>query len=111
MRLIDADEAKSKAIICTNAVIFGDESEGMITFARTALDLLLMALDDAPTIEAEPVRHGYWIPVDGGDTCDEWECSVCGKWMVFQNDMYYDDMFEEFQRCPKCGAKMDGDGA
>lgn len=73
----------------------------------------VMAVDDLnylPTVEAEPVRHGYWIPVDGGDTCDEWECSACGKWMVFQYDMDYDDMCEEFPRCPKCGAKMDGGG-
>lgn len=49
---------------------------------------------DAPTIEAEPVRHGRWIVHD-----DEWgltnECSEChAEGMIDGN------------YCPNCGAKM-----
>lgn len=69
-RLIDADAAMSKAIICTNAVIFGDESEAMITFVSTLQNLLIIAFDEAPTIEAQPVRHGRW---------NFTSCSLCGK--------------------------------
>lgn len=55
--------------------------------------------DDAPTIDAEPVRHGHWI--NAGH--DEWshyrKCSVCGKLIVNMSKTNY---------CPDCGAKMDG---
>ena len=50
-------------------------------------------------IDAVPVVHGEWIPVDIGDGNPgvNLECSHCGRW-VKQKEMF----------CPKCGAKMDG---
>lgn len=59
-------------------------------------------------VEAEPVRHGRWVPVDGEAPCDEWDCTACGRRMTFMVDMDEDDMAENYWRCPKCGAKMDG---
>ena len=61
---------------------------------------------NAPTIEAEPVRHGRWK----AEERDSWSgggayiCSACGygySWGGF---------FEanDFNYCPNCGAKMDG---
>ena len=55
---------------------------------------------DAPTVDAEPVRHGHWInhfddlfPEDSSV-----ECSVCHEYEgIMANDNY----------CPHCGAKMD----
>ncbi len=66
-----------------------------------------MKIESLDTVDAEPVQHGYWIPVDGGDSCDEWECSACGRVMTFTHEADYDDMREDFPRCPKCGAYMD----
>lgn len=65
-------------------------------------------LEAEPKIEAEPVRHGKWIPVDGESPCDEWDCSACRERMTFMYEMDEDDMKENFPRCPKCAAKMDG---
>lgn len=48
------------------------------------------AIEDAPTVDAEPVRHGHW---------EEFHCSVCGE-MGWDNEDKY---------CPNCGAKMDGE--
>lgn len=49
------------------------------------------ALEDAPTIDAEPVRHGHWDE----DMSGCW-CSCC------------DDVFDfSYPYCPNCGAKMD----
>ena len=54
---------------------------------------------DAPTIEAEPVKHGKWIiknniyPV----------CSECGK----LSDYECDGTHKRSLYCPNCGAKMD----
>ena len=59
------------------------------------------AVDDAPTVEAEPVRHGRWIDRNGNIVAPFWEryeCSICGA------------RSDESEYCPHCGAKMtDGD--
>ena len=45
-------------------------------------------------------KHGRWMEFNIMMTC-----SVCDK------DWYYDDNnCDEFNYCPNCGAKMDGDG-
>lgn len=60
-----------------------------------------------PTIEAEPVKHGRWIPTeydnyaDGAPVWDKWECSECGH-----EHNGEEDTLTEF--CPDCGARMDG---
>lgn len=64
------------------------------------VDDMKMELDEAPTIEAEPTRHGKWIgkPIVGYSTV---RCSVCG------------DVFLEnkgtWKYCPHCGTRMDGE--
>ena len=69
----------------------------LISFAK-------QILSDAPTVEAEPVRHGHWDYIEEY-FADRWwntyQCSACGH----QED------FEEPHRmkyCPECGAKMEG---
>lgn len=59
-------------------------------------------LDDAPTVDAVPVRHGRWIRHDYADIVDgyyvpEYECSECHSWKKGDSDY-----------CPDCGARMDG---
>ena len=51
-----------------------------------------------PTIEAEPVRHGRWIPVDGEPYA---KCSYCGEKHYGCATPY----------CDMCGAYMRKDGA
>ena len=53
-------------------------------------------IEDAPTIEAEPVKHGYWKT--RLSTPDSMKCSVCGNSSI---------IWERY--CPHCGARMDGD--
>lgn len=61
-------------------------------------------IDQAPTVDAEPVRHGEWVArkeiFDGEqEQVDAIGCSQCGKSQrVFRRTPY----------CPNCGAKMDG---
>lgn len=87
MRLIDADK-----IIITRQEYVG---------ALTLKERLRRLLDSQPTVDAESVRHGRWIEVDVGDCC--YRCSECG----FIRDAYLLDIGNY---CPKCGAKMDGEG-
>lgn len=74
MRLIDADTLPVK-------FWFGR------FFGVAEIDIV-----NAPTVDAEPVKHGHW--------CNTWDtfikCSECGR---FTGGKY--------NYCPFCGAKMD----
>lgn len=61
-------------------------------------------IENAPTIDAEPVRHGHWIATPYTDYDDTYECSVCGACWTFIEGTPKDN--EAFY-CPHCGAKMD----
>lgn len=61
----------------------------------------MQAVVDSHTIEAEPVRHGRWSLAEDGDGV---VCSCCGKDLC--NLVYETD---DFNYCPHCGARMDGD--
>ena len=55
-------------------------------------------LDNIPTADVEPVRHGHWVY----DHWCEFKCSECGE---PSNSKPYKGK-EIF--CPHCGARMDG---
>lgn len=78
-------------------------------------------LVDIHTIEAEPVKHGYWTidtreyrygPEDDIDEEFFLKCSECGRevwlsdWTAIQNDKY-EEILKEYPYC-HCGAKMQG---
>ena len=73
MRLIDADAFKEKL------------AEEEITFPL---------IDEQPTVDAVPVRHGKWVEYPIADGMNQ--CSECGM-LRFGCSNY----------CPNCGAKMD----
>ena len=90
-RLIDADALKK--------VIYFETNHLGIDFHKSKL--IGIAIDNAPTIEAEPIRYGEWIgkPMIGGYS--RMRCSVC--------DNVFLDNKEKWNYCPCCGAKMEGD--
>ena len=55
---------------------------------------------DAPTVEAEPVKHGRWIWNDAG----YYECSNCE---YIDSNNIIDILNDEYKYCPNCGARMD----
>ena len=65
---------------------------------KYGLTEIILDIDEAPTIEAEPVRHGRWIgkPIAGYSTV---RCSACGDVFLENNG--------KWKYCPHCGAKMD----
>lgn len=77
-KLIDADD-----LLMDNSWAFYDENGNR--------NDACIAVENAPTVDAEPVRHGHW----------EWDgdyiCSNCGE-RGHRNKWKY---------CPNCGAKMD----
>ena len=64
--------------------------------------LIKAIIDVAPTIDAEPVKHGRWIEKQQAISyCEDdvdvfYKCSVCGC-----------QCCGEPPYCPNCGAKMD----
>jgi hypothetical protein len=65
------------------------------------LDEIDSVIDKAPTIDAEPVRHGRWIDDDTPSFFRRRKCSVCGSYDGKNTAVYG-------HYCWHCGAKMDG---
>lgn len=92
MRLIDANAAKR--IICQDQCELPDGCGGSCEMTDY--------IEDAPTIDAEPVKHGHWITktrherYPSGKEYEEDFCSACGM----RGSIEYD-------YCPHCGAKID----
>ena len=102
MRLIDADTLKDEVMKIWAYIqcVTGDD----------VMDAVMTDIKNAPTVDAEPLRHGEW----NGWTATHWtgkkdddgdpiyaehiyyKCSECGRRTVIR---------EKF--CPNCGAKMD----
>ena len=59
-------------------------------------------IDDAPAVDAEPVRHGRWNKPAYAAQDWIWRCSACkGCTEFIAANVFY-------KYCPWCGAKMDG---
>lgn len=90
MRLIDADKLMEKSY-CAYIM---DNCYDNCYLRECVVDVADIKV--APTIEAEPVRHGHWE-----ESCNELDkyCSeckeVCGT--IYERENY----------CPNCGAKME----
>ena len=74
-----------------------------LTYMHTfGADRSIDLIEELPSVEAEPVRHGHWkikkasIHPYGNDVC----CSECGHTMGSSFG---------YKFCPMCGAKMDGE--
>ena len=64
-------------------------------------------IEDAPTVEAEPVVHGRW----NTEKCDHvpWRLKNPEKWVICKCSVCgYSNGRKKSNYCPNCGAKMDG---
>ena len=95
MRLIDAD-ALLESGICAE---YGYNDNGLLLIPMRDVT---NSIRNAPTIDAEPVRHGNWIKVLGGNgLVSTIQCSECDN---CDNPSYIPGNY-----CWFCGAKMDGE--
>ena len=93
MRLIDADRALE---IVRDQGIAHPNAYHLTKYAT-------LILREAPTIEAEPVRHGYWENANGRPKTYIRKCSVCGK------EAYFCGRGCSYKFCPNCRSNMDGE--
>lgn len=92
MDLIDRKELIRQIQLQANRSSLGETVCRELSFGEMAG--LIM---DAPTVDAEPVRHGKWIWVK-----DHWECSECRESRFHNLVLGLDASF-----CGRCGAKME----
>lgn len=94
MRLIDAEVVERNiCLLCPNEHTCSESKQRGVTPIACGY---MIAIDDAPTIDAEPIRRGRW---KCGGICSECGfdiCSECG----------YDNDEQKTDYCPNCGAKM-----
>lgn len=88
MRLIDAD-ALIPALGELKTIITG------VMYSEDVVNTII----NAPTIDAEPVKHSHWEVAIGYDPNKKVQCQNC--FLVAH---------EPTSRCPHCGAKMDLEG-
>ena len=93
MRLIDAN-ALEQIITEKFKEHYGNT---VYQFMRDFFAFVIRQIRKAPTIEAEPVRHGRWSVLMVNGLAMGVNCSECHTtWDANSN------------YCPNCGAKMDG---
>ena len=64
---------------------------------------------NAPTVDAEPVRHGHWQITDAYP--HNVHCSVCHKRFAQTHWGVWEDGSLPRNYCPNCGADMRGDNS
>ena len=93
MRLIDADALKETI-----------KNERFSGWGNCCVEI-----DNAPTVDAEPVRHGEWVKMRGmmpPEYIGLKECNKCGWHIHPLGRTAFDKRESEFRYCPRCGAKM-----
>lgn len=70
-------------------------------------------VDELPTIEAEPVKHGRWMYGENDDGQDGIFCSECEHFVPWFYEYYdkSDDLINDNPKCPNCGCKQDLEGS
>lgn len=106
MRLIDADkmiaEYCEQQCGCTR-------QECTLTYEYDGCEacVYVREIEDEPTVDAEPVRHGRWERIMEFN-CNPYEseieekCSICGRCVQRYGTQPQDNY------CPNCGANMKG---
>ena len=99
-RLIDANALKWKlghVALYVSGLSFGKTviSKILESYRRA----MFCEIDNAPTVDAVEVVHGRWTMLKYPLT----QCSACGGVRNCESE-------RNWNYCPNCGAKMDGDG-
>ena len=100
MRLIDVDKLKEyidDCVCCEKCDKIGFMCNDDCELPDCVTPQWERVLNEQPTVDAKPVRHGRWVRDEFGA-----KCCACGLYA-------YRDKFDqpwESPYCPNCGAKM-----
>ena len=97
-RLIDADALKLGIERYLEKILSHKFLPIVKNAVREVGNDMIFAIDAQPTIDAVPVRHGYWKgkPLAGYSAV---KCSVCGSAFMENSG--------KWKYCPDCGSRMD----
>lgn len=88
---------ENKMWLIDPSVIIRDLTAMKSQYDAIALDGIIKALKEAPTVDARPVVHGHMEEIEPCQITIDRQCCLCGTPMG-KCDNY----------CPNCGAHMDG---
>jgi hypothetical protein len=69
------------------------------------LRIAIRDIKDIKTADVQPIRHGRWIYKGTVNGWDEMACSCCDGAFSTQDR----EQILDWEFCPHCGARMDGD--
>ena len=95
MRLIDADALYAVLMEESTVIARGTGRNRLALSCKAVADIV----QDAPTVDAEPIWHGRWKRISPARI---YECSKCGQ-VVMTCDI------DVYKYCHGCGAKMEVD--
>lgn len=99
MRVIDAEPIIEELY----KIGYEKDEAGEHEFAL-GIDTVIYLLEQAKTVDAEPVRHGKWEKIEDYYDLSTIRCSLCHEEWSFE---VYDDIESlNYRYCPNCGAKM-----
>ena len=106
-RLIDANELRSKAysamLEIANTPLPNEYSSKL---ALKMGEMFQKLIDDAPTVEVEPMRRGRW---EHYKTMHNIVCSVCKSHRPYKKTERGYHVVWNANYCPNCGTKMEKD--
>ena len=94
-KLIDSD-----GLVLATTMELCEGCEEMKGCGDCLVNAFITLINDCPTIEAEPVKHGHWVILwdrNDPDTASEARCSACKRISKMPLGDY----------CKWCGCKMD----
>lgn len=98
VRLIDAELLKTNIAQIAKCCAKSDKQKALV-------GRILFMIDNMPTINVEPVKHGRWKHSETeGLPTNRFVCSECYGLTIVST--YRNRCM--FNYCPHCGAKMDG---
>lgn len=87
------------AIVNTPSEVAKCHSGDVLTALADRQNEILALVEKTPAIAVEAVKHGRWIRRGNEMKCSNPKCQF----------IYYSN-HDDFNYCPNCGARMDGDG-
>lgn len=96
-------ELIDKQAVLEIAMCYCPDDDGSCSMAGHDIREMIDEIKALPTIEAEPVRHGRWIPDNSHLPSNKFTCSECGN--IIKTNHYCRKCYLNY--CDNCGAKMD----
>lgn len=102
MRPINADSVKRSIEELKQSPWYNEKNLGYFSIRKEAVEVVeRLCIDEEPTLDIEPVKHGHWIDIDSESYTWKVRCSECGH---ERSMMSTQGKYPKY--CEECGARM-----